>query len=87
MKAVVAYQKKLNSAGSVPKSVMLDQEIEKKRKINMIIRSFFVTRNMYVVDRLGTPASKAIGFEAGADFLKVIRNFEHDWKSFLSIMD
>ncbi|XP_071707122.1 putative glutamine amidotransferase GAT1_2.1 [Rutidosis leptorrhynchoides] len=45
VKAVVAYQKKLNSATSVPKSLKLDKELEKKR--NVIVRSFSLARNLY----------------------------------------
>ncbi|KAF5183892.1 Class i glutamine amidotransferase-like superfamily protein [Thalictrum thalictroides] len=44
VKAVVAYQKKLNSSTNVPKGLKLDQEMENKRKI--IVRSFSIARDM-----------------------------------------
>ncbi|XP_076929853.1 putative glutamine amidotransferase GAT1_2.1 [Bidens hawaiensis] len=45
VKAVVAYQKKLNCATKVPKSLKLDKELEQKR--NVIVRSFSLARNLY----------------------------------------
>lgn len=66
-KAVVAYQKKLNSMTSVPKSLKLDGEMEKRRKI--IVRSFLIARNIYEGDRR-TNSSKESDLEAGAEFLE-----------------
>ncbi|KAI3704574.1 hypothetical protein L1987_74799 [Smallanthus sonchifolius] len=45
VKAVVAYQKKLNSIKKVPSSLKLDKELEQKR--NVIVRSFSLARNLY----------------------------------------
>lgn len=70
MKAVVAYQKKLNRATSVPKPLKLDQEMENRRKV--IVRSFSLARNMYARGH-GMHPSKESEFEleAGAQFLEV----------------
>ncbi|KAM7516316.1 hypothetical protein LguiA_005899 [Lonicera macranthoides] len=69
VKAVVAYQKKLNSATSVPKSLKLDQEMENRRRA--IVRSFSLARNMYARGH-GMHPSKESEFEleAGAQFLE-----------------
>ncbi|KAL3525484.1 hypothetical protein ACH5RR_013856 [Cinchona calisaya] len=67
VKAVVAYQKKLNSARNVPKSLKLDQEMEKKRKI--IVRSFSIARNIYEGGH-GIHQSKQSELEVGAEFLE-----------------
>lgn len=61
-KAVLAYQKKLNSMTSAPK---LDVEMEKKR--NIIVRSFSLARNLYQ----GGGGAKESDLEAGAEFLEV----------------
>ncbi|KAK9071401.1 hypothetical protein SSX86_009970 [Deinandra increscens subsp. villosa] len=45
VKAVVAYQKKLNSTKKIPASLKLDKELEQKR--NVIVRSFSLARNLY----------------------------------------
>ena len=66
MKAVIAYQKRFNSSTTVPKSLKLDQEMEKKRKV--IVRSFSIARNIYDGDRKMNPSK----LEAGAEFLEVI---------------
>lgn len=68
VKAVVAYQKKLNSSTSLPKPLKLDQEMEKKRKV--ILKSFSLARNLY--DR-GSKRnfSKESELEPGAEFLEV----------------
>ncbi|KAL1566628.1 putative glutamine amidotransferase [Salvia divinorum] len=60
-KAVLAYQKKLNSMTSAPK---LDVEMEKKR--NIIVRSFSLARNLYQ----GGCGAKESDLEAGAEFLE-----------------
>ncbi|KAF5178709.1 Class i glutamine amidotransferase-like superfamily protein [Thalictrum thalictroides] len=67
VKAVVAYQKKLNSSTNVPKGLKLDQEMENKRKI--IVRSFSIARDMYATE-CETPPSKLSALEAGAEFLE-----------------
>lgn len=70
VKAVVAYQKKLNSSTlSVPKKALkLDNEMEKKRKI--IVRSFSLAKNLYTNGRDAVP-EKEPELEAGAEFLEV----------------
>lgn len=65
-KAVLAYQKKLNSVTSVPK---LDVEMEKKRKI--IVRSFSLARNLYQGGCGSDPTKESSELEAGAEFLEV----------------
>ncbi|OWM64417.1 putative glutamine amidotransferase GAT1_2.1 [Punica granatum] len=67
VKAVRAYQKKLNSSTSVPRPVKLDQEMEKQRKI--IVRSFSLARNLYTKGQ-GLPSSKESELKAGAEFLE-----------------
>ncbi|KAL2531612.1 Class I glutamine amidotransferase-like superfamily protein [Abeliophyllum distichum] len=66
-KAVIAYQKKLNGLTNVPKSLKLDREMEKKRKI--IVRSFSLARNIYEGGN-GINSSKESELEAGAEFLE-----------------
>lgn len=68
VKAVIAYQKKVNITTSVPKHLKLDQEMEKKRK--SIIRSFSIARNIYTTGR-GMDPWKESELEAGAEFLEV----------------
>lgn len=67
VKAVIAYQKKVNITTSVPKHLKLDQEMEKKRK--SIIRSFSIARNIYTTGR-GMDPWKESELEAGAEFLE-----------------
>ncbi|CAK9326148.1 unnamed protein product [Citrullus colocynthis] len=68
-KAVVAYQKKLNSSElSAPKKTLkLDNEMEKKRKI--IVRSFSLAKNLYTTGRDALP-EKERELEVGAEFLE-----------------
>ncbi|KAL6526390.1 hypothetical protein OROHE_015446 [Orobanche hederae] len=66
-KAVIAYQKRLNSLTNVPKTIKLDGEMEKKRKI--IVRSFSLARNIYEGGH-GINSSKESELEAGAEFLE-----------------
>ncbi|KAL0395917.1 UNVERIFIED_CONTAM: putative glutamine amidotransferase GAT1 [Sesamum calycinum] len=66
-KAVLAYQKRLNCLTSVPKTLKLDREMEKKRKI--IVRSFSLARNIYEGGR-EINSSKESELEAGAEFLE-----------------
>lgn len=68
VKAVVAYQKRLNSLTSVPKALRLNKEMENKRKI--IVRSFSLAKNMYTMGREKC-SSKESELEAGAEFLEV----------------
>ncbi|XP_042501014.1 putative glutamine amidotransferase GAT1_2.1 [Macadamia integrifolia] len=65
-RAVIAYQKKLNSSISMPKGLKLDQEMEKKRSI--IVRSFSIAKEMYTAGR-EMPPDKC-DLEAGAEFLQ-----------------
>ncbi|KAG8373755.1 hypothetical protein BUALT_Bualt11G0058100 [Buddleja alternifolia] len=67
-KAVIAYQKKLNSLTNVPKFLKLDGEMEKKRK--MIIRSFSLARNMYEGGHQINSSKQSEVLEAGAEFLE-----------------
>ncbi|KAL2571183.1 hypothetical protein GLYMA_18G294300v4 [Glycine max] len=67
VKAVVAYQKKLNNLASVQKPIKLNKEMEIKRKI--IVRSFSLAKNLYNTGR-GTNSSKQTELEAGAEFLE-----------------
>ena len=69
MKAVIAYQKKLNSLASVQKPPKLNKEMEDKRKI--ILRSFSLAKNLYTTGR-GMSSSKESELEAGAEFLEVL---------------
>jgi hypothetical protein len=68
-KAVIAYQKKLNSSLSVPKTLKLDSEMENKRK--MLVRSFSLAKYMYVRGAPGKNPSKESELEVGAEFLEV----------------
>lgn len=71
VKAVIAYEKKLNSSVSVPKTLELNQEVEKKRRI--IVRSFSIAKSMY------SSGSRFISgheseLEVGANFLEANTN-------------
>ncbi|KAK4776235.1 hypothetical protein SAY87_024196 [Trapa incisa] len=69
VKAVIAYQKKLNVSTTVPVPVpvKLDPEMEKQRKI--IARSFSVAKNLYTRGHELSP-SKESEHKAGAEFLE-----------------
>ncbi|KAK4772835.1 hypothetical protein SAY87_027854 [Trapa incisa] len=67
VKAVIAYQKKLNISTTVPVPVKLDSEIEMQRKI--IVRSFSVAKNLYTRGQ-ELPPSKESELKAGAEFLE-----------------
>ncbi|CAH8326340.1 unnamed protein product [Eruca vesicaria subsp. sativa] len=69
-KAVIAYQKKLNSTMSVPKTLELNREMENKRKI--LVRSFLLARNMYAKGAPGPRKnpSKGSELEVGDEFLE-----------------
>lgn len=66
VKAVIAYEKKLNRSESVLKAPKLDQELEKKRRI--IVRSFSIARNMY---SSGGGTGQESELQVGAEFLEV----------------
>ena len=68
VKAVIAYEKKLRSSVSVPKTLQLNQEIEKKRKI--IVRSFSIAKSMYSSGSRFVSAQES-ELEVGANFLEV----------------
>ncbi|CAN7016262.1 unnamed protein product [Brassica oleracea var. botrytis] len=67
-KAVIAYQKKLSSSMSVPKTLVLDGEMESKRKI--LVRCFSLARYMYTKGATGKNPSKVSELEVGAEFLE-----------------
>ncbi|KAK6255746.1 hypothetical protein SCA6_017051 [Theobroma cacao] len=67
VKAVIAYQKKLNSSTSIPKPLKLNQEMENRRKI--IVRSFSLAKNLYTAGG-GMHPSKVSELQAGAEFLE-----------------
>ncbi|MED6142982.1 hypothetical protein PIB30_002805 [Stylosanthes scabra] len=68
VKAVIAYQKKLNSLTSVKKPLKLNKEMENKRKV--IVRSFSLAKNLYNAG-IGMNSTKdSDDLEAGAQFLE-----------------
>ncbi|KAK8498453.1 hypothetical protein V6N13_100055 [Hibiscus sabdariffa] len=67
VKAVIAYQKKLNSSTALPKPLKLNKEMENKRKV--IVRSFSLAKNLYTAGNEMHP-SKESELEAGAQFLE-----------------
>ncbi|WJX65216.1 hypothetical protein P8452_49899 [Trifolium repens] len=67
VKAVIAYQKRLNILTSVPKPMKLNKEMKNKRKI--IMRSFSIAKNLYATGR-GKCSSKHLEFETRAEFLE-----------------
>ncbi|KAK4284169.1 hypothetical protein QN277_001037 [Acacia crassicarpa] len=67
VKAVVAYQKKLNSITCVQRPIKLNKEMENKQKI--IVRSFSLAKDLYTTGK-GINPSKKSELEAGADFLE-----------------
>lgn len=68
VKAVVAYQKRLSSLTSIKKPLMLNKEMENKRKV--IVRSFSHAKDLYNAGR-GMNSTKDSELEAGAEFLEV----------------
>lgn len=68
VKAVIAYQKRLNSTTSVPRSLKHGQEMEMKKKV--IVRSFSLARDIYAAGNERNPF-KDSELELGADFLDV----------------
>ena len=69
MKAVIAYQKKLNSLTSVQRPLKLNEEMENKRKI--IVRSFSIAKDIYTTGR-GMNSTKESELEVGIEFLEVL---------------
>ncbi|XP_004492963.1 putative glutamine amidotransferase GAT1_2.1 [Cicer arietinum] len=67
VKAVVAYQKRLSSLTSIKKPLMLNKEMENKRKV--IVRSFSHAKDLYNAGR-GMNSTKDSELEAGAEFLE-----------------
>ncbi|GMJ00703.1 hypothetical protein like AT5G38200 [Hibiscus trionum] len=67
VKAVIAYQKKLNSSTCLAKPLKLNKEMEKKRKI--IVRSFSLAKDLYSAGNEMHPC-KQPELEAGAEFLE-----------------
>ncbi|KAI5428168.1 putative glutamine amidotransferase GAT1_2.1 [Lathyrus oleraceus] len=67
VKAVVAYQKKLNSKASVQKPLKLNKELENKRKI--IVRSFSLAKDLYNHGQ-EMNSTKESELEAGVEFLE-----------------
>uniref|UniRef100_A0A7N0VLD4 Uncharacterized protein n=1 Tax=Kalanchoe fedtschenkoi TaxID=63787 RepID=A0A7N0VLD4_KALFE len=67
VKAVIAYQKKLNSSTQVPKPLKLNTELERKRKT--IIRSFSLAKDLYNHGSALNP-SKESELRVGAEFLE-----------------
>lgn len=63
-----AYQKKLNGSAFVAKTLKLDEDVEKKRKV--IGRSFSIARDMYSTRR-GMLGEEESELEVGAKFLEV----------------
>lgn len=68
VRAVIAYQRKVNSSSSVSVPRKLDQEMERKRKI--IVRSFSLAKSLYTAGDL-KPRDKESDLEPGAQFLEV----------------
>ncbi|XP_076952556.1 putative glutamine amidotransferase GAT1_2.1 [Bidens hawaiensis] len=70
VKAVVAYQKKLNAIKRVPTSLKLDKELEQKRKV--IVRSFSLARNLYEEgdNNNNNRQRKESDLKPGAEFLE-----------------
>ncbi|RID74584.1 hypothetical protein BRARA_B01676 [Brassica rapa] len=67
-KAVIAYQKKVNSSLSVPKKLELNPEMENKRKI--LVRSFSLARSMYTRSYSMKNQSTESELDVGAEFLE-----------------
>ncbi|KVI00165.1 hypothetical protein Ccrd_021624 [Cynara cardunculus var. scolymus] len=67
VKAVVAYQKKLNGTNKVPNSLKLDKELEERRKV--IVHSFSVARNIYAAGD-SFHQSKESDLKPGLEFLE-----------------
>ena len=68
MKAVIAYQKKLDILTCVEKPLKLNKEMENKRK--KIVRSFSLAKDIYTTGQ-EISSLKESELEAGAEFLEV----------------
>ncbi|KAG0484771.1 hypothetical protein HPP92_008850 [Vanilla planifolia] len=71
VKAVTAYQKKVNSSvNPMVAKPKMDQEMEKKRRL--IVRCFSIAKNLYDLRHDGSvePVSNRSDLEAGAEFLE-----------------
>ncbi|KAK8937334.1 hypothetical protein KSP39_PZI012012 [Platanthera zijinensis] len=68
VRAVIAYQKKVNGElnPEAAQTLKLDLEMEKKRSV--IVRSFSIAKDLY--DRHDSPMSRQSDLEAGAEFLE-----------------
>ena len=73
-KAVRSYQRKLNGSAFVSKTLKLDEDMEKKRKV--IVRSFSIARDMYSIRR-GMLAGEESELQVGAKFLEVWQLEDH----------
>ncbi|KAK4798391.1 hypothetical protein SAY86_030717 [Trapa natans] len=67
VKAVIAYQKKLNSSNTGPAPMKLNVEMEKQRK--SIVRSFSIAKDLYTRGQ-ESPLSNESELKAGAEFLE-----------------
>ncbi|XP_054787617.1 putative glutamine amidotransferase GAT1_2.1 isoform X1 [Prosopis cineraria] len=67
VKAVIAFQKKVNSITCVERPIKLNKEMENKRKI--IVRSFSLAKDLYITGK-GMNPTKDSELEAGANFLE-----------------
>lgn len=70
MKAVIAYEKRLNCSAFVPRATKLSEELEIKRKV--IVKSFSIAKDIYKSDSQMVP-DLSCELEAGANFLQVIQ--------------
>ncbi|XP_010554430.1 PREDICTED: uncharacterized protein LOC104824153 [Tarenaya hassleriana] len=68
VKAVIAYEKKLNATGKVPRSPKLNNEMEMKRK--NLVRSFSIAKLIYFSGGEPTAPTHKSQIEAGAEFLE-----------------
>ncbi|XP_047314388.1 putative glutamine amidotransferase GAT1_2.1 [Impatiens glandulifera] len=65
VKAVIAYEKKQSG---LKKTVKIDQELEKKRKI--IVKSFSIAKDMYSAGKVGLISHQESELKPGAEFLE-----------------
>ncbi|KAF7819974.1 LEAF RUST 10 DISEASE-RESISTANCE LOCUS RECEPTOR-LIKE PROTEIN KINASE-like 1.4 isoform X1 [Senna tora] len=68
VKAVIAYQKKMNALTSIEKPMKLNKEMETKR--NIIVRSFSIAKDLYTSGRAMCSFQQSQELEAGAEFLE-----------------
>ncbi|CAI9282648.1 unnamed protein product [Lactuca saligna] len=67
VKAVLAYQKKLNNILKVENSLKLDKDLEQRRKV--IVHSFSLARNIYTIGNHYHPSEES-DLKPGAEFLE-----------------